>query len=99
MADREKVIKALEICAVGTNSCEKCPLKDKCHGVSNAAMVAAIKLLKEQEPKLVKIKTNVYETKHYYCSNCSEWFEKRNLYCYRCGQAVKRDAPELSELR
>lgn len=49
MADREKVIKALGICAVGTNSCEKCPLKDKCHGVSNAAMAAAIELLKEQE--------------------------------------------------
>ena len=49
MIDREKVIEALEICAAGTNSCNKCPMKDKCKGVSNAAMVAAIKLLKEQE--------------------------------------------------
>ena len=47
--DREKVIEALEICAAGTNSCNKCPMKDNCKGVSNAAMVAAIKLLKEQE--------------------------------------------------
>ena len=44
---RETVIRALEICAVGTNSCERCPLKDNCHGTSNAAMAAAIKLLRE----------------------------------------------------
>ena len=49
MPDREKVIEALEICAAGTNSCNKCPMKELCKGVSNAAMVAAIKLLKEQE--------------------------------------------------
>lgn len=46
MNDRETVIKALEICAVGTNSCSKCPLKDNCHGTSNAAMVAAIEFIK-----------------------------------------------------
>ena len=49
MTDREKVIKGLEICAVGTNSCTPCPFKDNCKGTSNAAMAMAIKLLKAQE--------------------------------------------------
>lgn len=55
MTEREQTIKALEICASGTNSCNKCPMKDRCKGVSNAAMVAAIKLLKEQEPHVLAL--------------------------------------------
>lgn len=49
MTDRDTAIQALTVCAAGTNSCEKCPMKDNCKGVSNAAMAAAIKLLKAQE--------------------------------------------------
>jgi len=68
--DREKVIEALEICATGTNSCNKCPMKDKCHGVSNAAMVAAIKLLKEQE-EVVR------------CKDCKYWQDNNGGYPHR----------------
>ncbi len=49
MTEFEKVIKGLEICAGGSNSCTPCPFKDNCKGTSNAAMAAAIKLLKAQE--------------------------------------------------
>lgn len=52
MTDREKIIKALEHCAPGANSCTKCPMLDRCHGTVNAAMVAAIDLLKEDEIEL-----------------------------------------------
>ena len=44
----EKVIKGLEICATWTTACDKCPFNDKCKGASNAAMAAAIELLKAQ---------------------------------------------------
>lgn len=66
MPDREMVIKALEICAVGTNACTKCPLKDTCNGTSNAAMSAAIKLLKEQKP-----------SHDVYCKNCGAWVDTK----------------------
>lgn len=49
MTKLEKVIKGLEICADGMNSCAPCPFKDNCKGTSNAAIAAAIKLLKAQE--------------------------------------------------
>lgn len=56
MADRETVIRGLEICANGVSSCQKCPFKDKCKGTSNAAMAAAIELLKAQEPVWISVK-------------------------------------------
>ena len=80
MADREKVIKALGICAVGTNSCEKCPSKDKCHGVSNAAMAAAIELLKEQETVVRCKDCKFYDSETGICAKgithgyAAEWF-------------------------
>ena len=43
--DRDTVIKALEICATN-KSCDKCPMNDECKGTANAAMAAAIELLK-----------------------------------------------------
>lgn len=55
MPDREKVIRGLEICANGVSSCQKCPFKDKCKGTSNAAMAAAIELLKAQEPRVMTL--------------------------------------------
>ena len=78
MSDRDKVIEALEICAAGTNSCIKCPMKDKCHGVSNAAMVAAIKLLKEQEEVVRCVDCKHYMTIHCNCGGC---FISDDWYC------------------
>ncbi len=103
MTEREQVIEALEICAAGTNSCNKCPMKDKCKGVSNAAMVAAIKLLKDEEPAEL-IDDGVYfdftngpETTHrWICSACGRAVgyskNKPNIrYCYLCGKKVEQE--------
>lgn len=62
MTDREKVIKGLETCAAGINSCSKCPYNDRCRGVSNAAMAEAVKLLKNAD--LVKVVR---------CRDCRFW--------------------------
>ena len=53
MPDREKVIKGLEHCATGTNNCDRCPMKYDCKGTANGAMVAAIKLLKDDETQFI----------------------------------------------
>ena len=50
MNEREKIIKALEVCAVG-KPCDGCPLKAECKGTTNAAMAGALKLLKEKIKK------------------------------------------------
>ena len=54
MVDREKVIKALEHCAQ-VKSCDKCPMGDECTGTANAAMAAAVELLKAQEPRVLTL--------------------------------------------
>lgn len=65
MTELEKVIKGLEICAGGTNSCTPCPFKDNCKGTSNAAMAAAIKLLKAQEVQgWISVKDRLPEVRH-----------------------------------
>ena len=91
MTEREQVIAALEICAAGTNSCNKCPMKDKCKGVSNAAMVAAIKLLKEQEPvNPQKMLDGSWSYER--CGNCGNvLYERGFAYCPWCRRSVKWD--------
>lgn len=56
MTDREKVIKGLEICATGTVSCSKCPMQENCKGTSNAAMAAALELLKARPLTLDEVR-------------------------------------------
>ena len=54
----------------------------------------AIELLKEQEPKVVKIKKNAYNHEFYYCPRCDRGFEdffRKPMFCDKCGQAVKWD--------
>lgn len=50
MVDRKTVIAALEHCAT-VKICDKCPMGDECTGTTNAAMAAAVELLKGQEPR------------------------------------------------
>ena len=91
MIDRDKVIKALEICAVGTNACTKCPLKDSCKGTSNAAMSAAIKLLKEQEPDLPGTWL-LDRSNHYKCSVYgAQWGQAARMmrHCPDCGRRME----------
>ena len=61
MVDRENVIAALEHCAT-VKTCDKCPMGDECTGTTNAAMAAAIELLKEQEPDVSKYQYKIEHT-------------------------------------
>lgn len=102
MVDRETVIAALEYCAVGTNDCHGCPMKDNCKGVSNGVMAAAARLLKEQgpvEPRYEKIYgvepryEMIYGDKVAFCGNCNKYLGGVK-YCPFCGKAVKWDAAD-----
>ena len=53
MNEREKIIKALEVCAVG-KPCDGCPLKAECKWTANAAMAGALKLLKEKNQQRIE---------------------------------------------
>lgn len=97
MNDREKAIKGLEgiyrCVSPVTYTCGDCPYQDNRVGCKRRALSDAIALLKEREPKLITITTNVYGTKFYHCPNCKKIFYKPwelyKDYCYNCGQAVK----------
>ena len=80
MPDREKVIKALEHCATGTNSCDKCPMKSECRGLTNKAMVAAIDLLRRDEIQL-KCKDEIIKA--------ADKMLKKPVYCPNCGALVE----------
>ena len=93
MADRETVIAALEYCAVGTKDCHGCPMKDDCKGVSNGAMAAAARLLKEQEPVEPIRQWDDDETTWWYsCGSCVQAVDYKDKYCRHCGKGLKWDA-------
>lgn len=90
MADREKVIRGLEVCT--TDFCsEECPYY-QCDGLSchGPLMRDALALLKEQEPKMV-----VQTTSTIRCPGCGKQITSKGAihreikYCWKCGQAVK----------
>ena len=58
-------------------------------------LVEIAAMLKEREPKPVKVTKNAYNYEFYHCPNCDRGFEltyyKRPAYCDKCGQAVKWD--------
>ena len=52
----------------------------------------ALVLLKEQEPKPVKVTRNAYNHEFYYCPRCDRSFCElfvKPKFCDKCGQAVK----------
>jgi len=95
MVDREKVIKALEVCSSISDgeACPKeCPYRGQdiyCSG-SAGLMLHALDLLKEQEavePEVYCVGQDKY--KFYRCPACkTAWYYKGN-YCLGCGRAVK----------
>lgn len=102
MADREKVIKGLEMC-IANVGCDGCPYEDECYSqdrceqFSEPMMCDALALLKEQ--KAVKPKYNA-RTNWYECGNChysmtsgmhcrSELIPATKVrYCANCGFPV-----------
>ena len=92
MPDREKVIKGLETCYCPPSKCEDCPYNDIEENCNDTLCLDAIALLKEREPKPVKITRNAYDHKFYHCPNCDhdfyDFYKKPN-FCEKCGQEVK----------
>ena len=92
--DREKVIKALEVC-IPLDEDENCPMecpyyRDVCSGYSQV-MRDALTLLKEQEavkPILKREGRNKYYN-YYVCPVCDNelWYDQN--YCIECGRPVK----------
>ena len=97
MADREKVIKGLEICYCPPSKCDDCPyhnLPDE-QSCNDTLCLDALALLKEQEPKKI-VDAGVHDMnnhhKIYYgiCPSCERrLYHKSSEYCPWCGQAVK----------
>ena len=94
MADREKVIKGLEILM---NGCEYIDCDDCCFYISTKPtrcglreeqiQEEALSLLKEQEPvKPYFVNTN-YE-QHFKCGNCDYVVGTQFKYCCKCGKRI-----------
>lgn len=93
--DVGRVIKGLQCIIDGTVRCESCGYAIDKHGHHSCQQNCAsdaIALLKEREPKPVKITRNAYDHKFYYCPNCDhdfyDFYKKPN-FCEKCGQAVR----------
>lgn len=87
MPDREKVIKAIEICYTLGHNCTECPLfpEDNCN---DKLMHDALALLKEHKaivPKRIDGKQNHFIK----CGNCNRDLMSGYHYCPHCGHAVK----------
>jgi len=91
--DRETVIKGLECCA-GQCNYHGCPYKDPCENANGVKqiMLDALALLKEQEPKPVKVVKNAYNHEFYYCPRCERSFYNliygKPKFCDKCGQEL-----------
>ena len=90
MPDRGKVMTWLEICGKNNDCSGCCPYSENGFGeygqCRESLMADAYDLLKEQEPKLVRI-----DEDSVHCPSCgNELFTfPRQKFCDECGQAVK----------
>lgn len=95
--DREKAIKAIEICYEQGHSCPECPLfsEDYCNG---KLMHNVLIMLKEQEPvepiktkKEIDFRSEIVDA--FCCGNCRHELDhcEKWRYCPNCGKAVKWD--------
>ena len=88
MNDREKIIKAIEICYTEGHNCTECPLfdEDECNDM---LMRNAMELLKEQEPVEPYVKHDNDGSWYYVCGACHEAIDYKDRFCRHCGRAVK----------
>ena len=100
MANREKVIKGLEICVnrvPGKYDCNECPYEKDGNYCEINLTNDAIALLKEQEAKPVYYETNsMTGLPISHCPSCGEVIRqyaygdiRKTYYCPYCGQEVK----------
>ena len=101
MADREKVIKAIECCVVNHTRCfddndKLCPyFSTKVYMCEIELLKDALALLKQEavEP-YVTGRGETFETAEtwwYACGNCHEALDVSDKYCRHCGRSVKRN--------
>ena len=92
MPDREKVIKGLECCLHGPMQCEKCPYMSEIgETVPNCVKTMrtdAISLLKEQEPRVMKLQ-EVHEMSWDYCYLEEEVIKDKVLRIYSGKYRIK----------
>lgn len=94
MIDREKIIKGLSTHKSLGYGCDGCPYEDNDRIVCVKNLCNdAITLLKEQEPKPVKVVKTEYDHELYYCPRCDrpfcDFYYVKPKFCDKCGQAVK----------
>lgn len=90
MADREKVVRAVETCFDSWIDKHRNMGLDL-HGVERLKR-DALEMLKEQEPLEPKREVN-NNGQILSCGNCGAWFiVQKQKYCHECGRAVKWDA-------
>lgn len=88
MADREKVVKAIEICYFGEHNCTECELfyVEDCN---DKLMRDALELLKPVEP--IEERLNEIDC-IYRCGNCkTHFYYRQQKYCAICGRMAKWD--------
>ncbi len=95
MTEREKVIKAIEICYSEKHNCTECELfyVEDCN---DKLMRDVLELLKEQEPKqVIGIADSIEGMEVGYCPSCDRAIVNKKIdetkFCKFCGQAVKWD--------
>lgn len=100
MADREKVIKGLEMCLASIDEAEcpeECPYYETCRNYENRVifqpvMRDTLELLKEQEPVKPHVKHASDDDSWYYgCGACHKAIDYKDRFCRYCGRAVKWD--------
>ena len=96
MADREKVIKALECCSrPAIRKCKECPYESYCYhdSLCDITIHDAIALLKEQEAVEARKKNDgkpqPWTSWWYVCGDCGQEIEYHDRFCRWCGRSVK----------
>ena len=99
MPDRKMVISALENCT-RTPKCQDCPWEEcdmdcKYFELPEGLAIAALALLKEQEPVEPKVLTTgnglAIATNWFSCGSCKNSIDPTDNFCRHCGKAVKWD--------
>ena len=83
MDDREKAIKAFEICYTLGHNCTECPLfpEDDCNDKLTHDVLALLKELEATKPKI-----DVFG--HPYCPKCKILVYETWRFCPHCGQEL-----------
>lgn len=91
MADREKVIRALE-CCINNEDCPNCPYDGTCRNMNHTLDRDALELLQNGGTKKPTPVWTIGDTPLYRCAGCgSLLLVKRQAYCHDCGLGVMWD--------